>query len=556
MSDALLHLRRVGYRYPEAQEPSLRGIDLEIGHGEFVVLAGRSGSGKSSLLRAACGLIPHFHGGEFTGSLTLAGLDLRDSGPGEFSTLAGFVAQEPESQALSTTARNEIALPLELREVGAAEQARAVEEAALALGVAGLLDRTTDTLSGGELQRVALAAALVARPAIVLLDEPTSQLDPVGGDELIGLLRRVNETWGTTVICAEHRLERCLPAADRVIVLADGQLAFDGEPEACQAWALEHDPALATPAARLFGALGLQPLPCGVKQARATLRERGLAPARDADPAPATAAEPHRPRRSRFPKGRSGPAPSLQARGLWFEHTDAGETTEVLRGLDLRVAAGERVALMGRNGAGKSTLLRCAAGLLEPRRGTVRANGDVALLTQTPSDYLVRERVADELPGAEGAAWLDRVGLAGRENADPRQLSGGEQQRLALALVLAGRPPGGTVLLDEPTRGMDSVRKDELTRMVCGLAADGAAVVVATHDVEFAARFAERVVLVGEGRVLADGLVGDVLSGGWYFSTEIARVLAVPGAVTVDDGVARLQAHAAPIVGAGVGKMR
>src|ERR687898_1259412 len=266
------------YRYPGATRPALRDLQLNVYRGEFVVIAGRSGSGKSTLLRAACGLVPHFHGGEVEGELEIAGLDVSASGPAELASIVGLVAQEPESQVVSTTVKAEIELPLELRGVRPAARARAVEEVALALAIPDLLDRTTDTLSGGELQRVALAAALATRPSLVLLDEPTSQLDPVAGDELISLLRRLNEEWGVSVLLGEHRLERCLGAADRVIALVHGRLGFDGAPRAFLDWALDADAALATPGARLLRGAGL-PAPASVLDARRTLSASALAPA-------------------------------------------------------------------------------------------------------------------------------------------------------------------------------------------------------------------------------------------------------------------------------------
>ena len=256
---------RFAYRYPGAAAESLRDVDLEIEPGELIVLAGRSGSGKTTLLRACCGLVPHYHGGEVAGEIEVAGLDVRDHGPAELGGAVGLVAQDPETQVVSTTVRGELELPLEMRGEPPAARARAVEEVALALAIPHLLDRTADTLSGGELQRVALAAALVGRPRLVLLDEPTSQLDPVAGDELIGLLRRLNEEWGLAVVRAEHRLERCLAAADRVLALADGRIAFDGAPGGLPRVGAGRDPALATPGARLFS-LGLRPhrpVPCG-----------------------------------------------------------------------------------------------------------------------------------------------------------------------------------------------------------------------------------------------------------------------------------------------------
>jgi energy-coupling factor transport system ATP-binding protein len=214
-----------------------------------------------------------------------------------------------------------------------------------------------------------------------------------------------------------------------------------------------------------------------------------------------------------------------------------------LRGIDLEIAAGERVALMGRNGAGKSTLLRACAGIEEIARGRADAPLGCALLTQSPGDYLLRERVGEELPGEAGAAALTRVGLDGVADRHPGELSGGERQRLALAIATAGRDRTGLVCLDEPTRGMDRSRKGDLAAWLGEVADDDAAVLVATHDVEFAATFAERVVLLGDGVVVADDGLREVLSGGWYFATEVARILPGTGAILPGDGAELLRGN-------------
>lgn len=553
-SEVPLEIERLGYRYPGSDRDVLHEVSLSVGAGELIVLAGRSASGKTTLLRAACGLVPHFHGGEVSGRIAVAGHDTREAGPGELAGAVGYVAQDPETQVVSTTVRAEIELPLELRGDPAASRARGVEEVALALAIPHLLSRATDTLSGGELQRVALAAALVTRPQLVLLDEPTSQLDPVAGDELIWLLRRLNEEWGVSIVLAEHRLERCLAAADRVVAMDTGEIAFDGVPSDFLAWAIEHDPALATPGARLFSLAGIEPLPTGVKEARDLLELTGrviggaVAPSERFAPERAEREGDNR-RSSREWRVRRGPgahpttpppATALEARDLWVELDRGEEFHDVLRGIELHIAAGERVALMGRNGAGKSTFLRTAAHLVKPVRGAIRIPGGIALLGQSPDDYLVREHVAEELPGIEGRRALAAVGLEHAADADPRDLSGGERQRLALAIALAGRAGDGEVpglvALDEPTRGMDRARKDELAELIGRLAGRGAAVVVATHDVEFAATFAERVVLLGDGVVIADADASEVLSGGWYFATEVARIVGRPGVVTPQAG--------------------
>ena len=520
MSAPVLELERVTYTYAGARAAALRDVSLRVEPGEFVVLAGESGSGKSTLLRAAAGLVPHFHGGEFAGVLRTGGMELREHGPADLAAVAGSLFQDPETQVILGTPRSELAFPLENRGWGPSAVARGVEEAALALGIAGLLDRATHELSGGELQRVALGAALAGRPRLLLLDEPTSQLDPVAGDELLGVLRRLNEEWGTAIVLAEHRLDRVLSAADRVIAMSHGRVTTDAPPAAF----LAAEPALRTPGADLFARAGLSPLPVSVKEARHLLK--GV---RSCIPAPCSNA-----RSDPFTKRRGkGPAAALEAAGVWRELRGG---RAVLRDVSLRLEPGERVALMGRNGAGKSTLLRLLAGLERPTRGKVRAAGRVALLLQNPGDYFLRDRVGDELP----AEALEATGLAHLADRHPRDVSGGERQRLALAVVLAGTP-AAVICLDEPTRGMDHRHRDALVATIGERSAAGAAILVATHDAEFAAAFADRVILLGDGAPVADAPVAEVLAGGWYFATQTARILGgAGGALLPADGAALL----------------
>jgi energy-coupling factor transporter ATP-binding protein EcfA2 len=533
----MLTVEDVTYRYSQASAPALRGISLTIRAGELVVVAGLSGSGKSTFLRLANGLVPHFHGGEFGGRVVVGGMDTREHGPAELSAVCGSLFQDPETQTVMGTVRGEIAFPLENRGASATIVARETQEVAMALEIAHLLDRATHELSGGELQRVALAAALAGRPPLLVLDEPGSQLDPVAGDELIGVVRRLNEQWGTTVLVSEHRLERVLPSADRVIVLAGGEVACDAEPRAFLEWAEREHPALTTPAARLLRRAGLRPPPLGVKEARATLAAHGLLPeaaAVHAQKVPGTvrasgapsAAGRHAQRPGTF-RARRHHAPSPDAfrarcRRVWHE-LDGGRA--ILRDVSLELGAGERVALMGRNGAGKSTLLRHLKGLMEPTRGKVEVDGEVALLLQNPNNYLVHETVAEEAP----AAALERAGLSALADRHPRDLSGGERQRLALAVVTGTEAPPALLCLDEPTRGMDSAHRGALVSQLLGLAAQGTAIFVATHDTELAAAVAERVVLMGDGTIVADGAAEEILAGGWYFSTETARILGGAG---------------------------
>ncbi len=550
---SLLEIERLSYSYPGDGAPALRDVTLAIEPGEFCVVAGLSASGKSTLLRAACGLVPHFHGGEFAGRVRVAGLDTREHGPAAIGALAGTVFQDPETQVVMGTVRAELALGLENLGRSPAAVARGVEEVALALGLSALLERSTHELSGGELQRVALAAALAPRPRLVLLDEPTSQLDPVAGDELIWLLRRLNQEWDTAVLLIEHRLERCLAAADRVVVLEQGELVTDSDPASFLRWAGRACTPLQTPAARMFAGLGIEPAPVGVRQARATLRARSLLDAgahedEGAGVGPAAPQRRWRPLRRRGFAGADGVDLALRMRGVWHELRDG---PAILRGVELALAPGERVALMGRNGAGKSTLLRHAAGLLDPTRGRVECGGRVALLLQNPGDYFLHERVDEEA----SAPALARAHLAGLGARNPRDLSGGERQRLALAIVSDGERPPAVLALDEPTRGMDRGAKEELAQWLQERREEGSAVIVATHDVEFAAAFAERVILLADGRVIADAAAREVLCGGWYFTTETARILdGAAQALLPADGQALLRARMhGPAPGAGDG---
>jgi len=532
----------VSYAYPEGRGEALVGVDWEIGAGEFVVVAGPSGSGKSPLLRWLDGLVPHFSGGRFGGRVLVAGHDTRAYGPRVLSRVVGFVFQDPEAQLVTTRVDDEIAFGMEQLGVPPATMRKRVEEMLDLLAIAPLRTREIATLSGGERQRVAVAAALALHPAILALDEPTSQLDPWGAEEVVAALTRLNDELGLTVVLAEHRLERVVAHADRLRLLAGSAGGdLDGAPRDVLA-AME--PAMLPPVVALGRRLGWEPLPLSIKEGRAAVRAQEWRPA----PPPPDPAPP-------------GGPPSVA-----LHRVDAGYgRAAVLRGLDLEARPGELVAVMGRNGAGKTTLLRLLIGLHRPSAGRIAVCGrdagrldpadlarDVGYLPQNPTALLFAETLRDELAFTlkhhgggrrDPEATLAELGLLHAVDRNPRDLSGGERERAALAAVLVGAPK--VLLLDEPTRGLDAARKRELADLLTRLRREGATILLATHDVELVAEVATRVVLLGDGRVVADGGPRSVLAGSLAFSTQVNRLYG-DGFLTVGDVVAGLDRAGRP----------
>ena len=531
----MIAFHNLTYTYPGAARPALRDITLDIPEGGFALLVGPSGCGKSTLARSIGGLVPHFSGGALRGNVRVDGRDPVAEGPARMSQIVGFVFQDPEAQAVLDRVEDEIAFALEHAGLPRAEMRVRVEETLDLLDLAALRDRALDTLSGGERQRVAIAAALALRPRILVLDEPTSQLDPQSAEDVLQALVRLNSDLGLTIVLAEHRLERVLPFAEQIIFLEDG-VARSGPPEA-----LMPDIPLAPPLVALGKALGWSPLPLTIK---AGLRwSRALNAQRAASPG-----EPM------CPPTVPPPQPPI----LELQNVEAGyDRQPILHGVSLAVAPGEIIAVLGRNGAGKTTLLRCLTGLIRPTRGRALVGGrdnagrdvaaicrDVGYLPQDPNALLFADTVREELQitlrnhGIAGMgaadALLERLGLAGYANAYPRDLSAGERQRVALGAILVTQPRA--LLLDEPTRGLDYLAKQRLADLLRGWRAEGMAALLVTHDVEFAALLADRVLLLGRGEIVASGPIA-TLGDSPLFAPQIARLFPGSGWLTADDAL-------------------
>ncbi|MFC5906297.1 ABC transporter ATP-binding protein [Streptacidiphilus monticola] len=516
--------------YADAERPALAGVDLHIPEGELVLLVGPSGSGKSTLLGAVNGLVPHFTGGELRGRVTVAGRDTRTHRPRDLADVVGSVGQDPLAHFVTDTVEDELAYGMESLGLPGDVMRRRVEETLDLLGLADLRDRPLSTLSGGQQQRVAIGSVLTVHPRVLVLDEPTSALDPGAAEEVLAVLQRLVHDLGTTVLLAEHRLERVVQYADQVVLLdGGGAPPVVGAPAEVMAVSPVHPPVVS-----LGRAAGWSPLPLSIRDARrraAPLRERldGRTP-----PAPAPVTDGRTLARVSGLQVRRGPVP-------------------VLRGLDLDLRAGQVTALMGRNGAGKSTLLGTLVGLHAPAAGRIDVGGlepakarpaqvlrHVGLVPQEPRDLLYCDTVAAECAAADrdsGAASGSCRALVSRllpgvpDGLHPRDLSEGQRLTLALAVVLTARP--GLVLLDEPTRGLDYAAKARLVELLRELAAAGHGILLATHDVELAAELAHRTVILAEGEVVADGPTAEVVVSSPAFAPQVAKVLAPAPWLTV-----------------------
>ena len=556
----MITLRRFTHRYPQSDRPvphsgirgpALADVDLHLPEGAFALVAGPSGAGKSTLLRALNGLVPHFSGGRSTGFLAVAGRDPVAEGPSVLSRSVGFVFQDPEAQFVVDQVEDEIAFALENAGLPLSPMVERVEAALALLELTGLRRRQIGQLSGGEMQRVAIASALALRPRLLVLDEPTSQLDPQSAEDLLNTLARLNQGLGLTVVLSEHRLERVAAYATHVIYLdGDGRAPHAGPARQV----FPHIP-LVPPVVELGRALGWQPIPLTVEEGLPFAWPHPLPPLRTTAVAERSPGE--------GPAVRPG-AVALRVRDLHFAYGDQ----PALHGIDLDVREGEIVALIGRNGAGKTTLLRAIVGLARAQQGEVTIAGrsiagrsvadicrSVGYLPQNPNALLFADTVREEIlvtlrnhglqarPPIAPEDLLARLGLAGLAGAYPRDLSTGERQRVALAAIMATRP--ALLLLDEPTRGLDYCAKEALLNLLREWRAEGMAVLLVTHDVELVARVADRVALLEEGRICADGSPASALGDSPAFAPQMARLFPGRRWLTVEE-VLRAVRHTSP----------
>lgn len=548
----MIRLDRVSVTYPRATAPVLRDVTVAVPEGELCLVVGPTGAGKSTLLRAVTGLVPHFTGGTLTGRVVVAGRDTRTHRPRDLADVVGVVLQDPAEGFVAETVEAELAYAMEQLGLPPATMRARMEEVLDLLGLVDLRRSPLRELSGGEQQRVAIGAVLTAHPRVLVLDEPTSELDPAAADDVLAALTRLVHDQGLTVLLAEHRLERVAQYADRVLAVGP-----DGTVREGPAQQLLGRDTVAPPLVELAELAGWRPAPLSVRDARRVagpLRDRLAAAAgrpTDAGAGVATMTAGREP-------GASPADPSTGAGGLLLTSHAVHvryPRAHAVRGVDLALRAGTVTALMGRNGAGKSSLLWALAGAGPRTAGVVQLDGRdpaalppaearrlVALVPQEPGDLLYLSTVAaecragDEQANAEPgttAALLERFTPGVEPGTHPRDLSEGQRLALVLAVQLAGRPT--VLLLDEPTRGLDYAAKHALAAVLTEHAAGGGAVLLSSHDVEFVAQCAARVVVLADGTTVSDGPAREVLVASPTFAPQVARVLHPLPVLTVDE---------------------
>jgi len=535
----LIEFKDLTFKYADSNNTVLSDISVSINDSEFVLITGQSGCGKSTLCRCINGLVPSFYGGEICGSVEVQNIDALRTPTKDMAKTVGMVFQDPENQLIATDVEREIAFGLENLGLPKTTMVKRIEEVLDTVGIDHLRHRQLSTLSGGEKQKTAIASVLVLHPEILVLDEPTSELDPKGAEEVIQLVKRLNEELGLTVILVEHRIDRVLQSVDRLIVMDSGEITYNGKP---REWINLAENKLSLvgipPITRLSVELkqkGIDTeIPLTIKEGRQIFSPI----LKDNKWKKSMQTHPH--------KSKNITSCIAKARKLWYKYPDGAV---VLKDITIDIFKGEFIALIGRNASGKTTLAKLLNGLLKPSKGKVEINGIdttrtkvenlakcVGYVFQNPNVHLFADTVEEEI-----TFMMNNLGFSSKmveESLDkelkqfnleycryayPRSLSTGEKQRVALASILAAKPQ--LLILDEPTRGLDYGLKKNLMNYLIEYRKNGGTVILISHDIELIAEFGERVVLMSEGKIVADGNKHQVLANSLHFSPQINRLI-------------------------------
>ena len=508
--------KNLTYYYPNQKIPALKKINLSIHKGEFILVLGNSGSGKSTLGRVLNRIVPEFYGGKIAGTI-------------ESNAKIGMIFQDPEKQLVMDKVEREIAFGLE--NIGTPPEAmkKSVIETLSFLNLWDIKDEKTYNLSGGQKQKVAIGSILAMGYEFLVLDEPTSQLDPTSSEEILHLLKRLNEELGYTIVLIEQRVDRCFHLADRILFLESGEILFDGTKENFARWSHLHRKKFLPPLSDYFVRIGASPIPFTVKEGRDKLKNYFP------DQKIPTITPPV--------SFHTGSDTAVEIQNISFSYD---QNKDVLKSIVLKVFSREILGIMGQNGSGKSTLMKIIAGLLKPKDGKIVINGKVGYLSQNPNDYLFSDSVYEELAFSlkqhkikdfkKIKRTLEQLGIEYCKDKNPRDLSSGEKQRVALGSILVTDPD--ILILDEPTRGLDRNAKEKLGELLLSLKAAGKTILLVTHDVEFAANICTRVCLIFDGNIAQIGSKYEVLTSGIFYTTQIHKLFhGLSNILTLDDAL-------------------
>ena len=521
-------IKDLHFSYPTTEKETLQGVSLTVEKGEYVVLCGASGSGKTTLLRQLKSVLtPH---GNRSGEILFCGTPLDQVSLRDQAANIGYVMQNPDDQIVTDKVWHELAFGLENLGADQTTMRTRVAEMACYFGIADWFHRDVSVLSGGQKQLLNLASIMAMQPQVLILDEPTSQLDPIAASDFLNTVRKINTELGTTVIITEHRLEDIFPYADRAVVMDHGKIIANDSPRKVgQLLYQQQNPmfaAMPTPVRVFYGANCTGESPLTVRDGRTWLTREF----------PTT---PHSTTLGELSKAETAGTPALSMKEVWFRYEK--NSPDVLRGMNTQIPEGSLYAIVGGNGAGKSTALKAICGICKPYQGKIKVFGKpidrykagelfhncLALLPQDPKSLFVKKTLREDLEEMTGnTAFMEEIAATCQVdhllNSHPYDLSGGEQQRAALAKVLLTNPR--LLLLDEPTKGIDNIFKETLAEILCKLKRQGITILMVSHDVEFCARYADRVCMFFDGQILASDTPRRFFGGNSFYTTAAARM--------------------------------
>lgn len=511
---ARVRIENLTYYYPETEKPALENINLNINTGEFVVLVGSSGSGKSSLLRCIAGIIPNFYQGQLMGQVLIEEINLNKLTPREIANKIAILFQEPEHQLIKHRVENEIAFSLENLGIDRQDMKQRVAEVSTTLNLVPYLDANISELSGGLKQKIALASILVRQPEILLLDEPLSQLDPVAAADLLNVIRVLHEELGITVIMTEHRLENLLSIAKRVVVMENGKVLYDGTVKGYPRWAKANNYQLIPNIPKLFAEANFLNVPMNVQEGKNLLANFILPSSLNINPP-----LPYKPKED-------SPKPLINFKNVSYQYPN---NLVGVKNVTLNFKKGETTAIIGHNGAGKSTLLKLTAGILKPTKGRINTR-KCGYLPQNPDDFLFLPTVVEELTynletqdkRARVDELLEIFNLSLYKNYNPRDLSFGQKQLVVLAAVLIHEPP--VICLDEPTRGLDYRVKKELGDIFKAIKKTGKTIIIVSNDIEFIAEYSDNIIIMSKGEIVATDNKYDILTKATFYAPQVNRL--------------------------------